>query len=525
MLTKTIGLVIRDYKISMTSPLKFFEDDDLILCFQIGEFGASVINDDQETNLIFPKEAFLFVETSNGIDTVEPVTINGNEIYFRLTSKYTNVDNVGIGRMQIVLLDGDSRKALPPFQFEIQPIIYQEQPEIMYNGLMDEYGVSLCSEDMMLLDSTDPVYGIKISELPITDVAQGYIPIVQDFVTKKISVDTLINTTLNQVDDKIEGFATEEFVVNKIAEAQLTDKEIDLSGYATQSQLAEKADIVHTHSYNELTDTPTIPSLDGYATQEYVGGVVDANIIFDNDMNVVTGLGGIKAGDNLNGLTLKDVVNKLLFPYVAPTISASLTYSPSGSLFEYGQIVSIISVNGNVTKKSEAITSIKFLENSTVLNEITDGIGASGSYKHAFETPIQITTNLSNSRFRFSVTDATNKTYTCNTSGFSFCYPFYYGIVDENYSISNIINSLTKKIETKGTKAYTYTTNNQCMVIAYPKAYGTLTKITDPNNFDVTGTFAVSELIVNCLDDTNQAYYVYINNASTVSNFRLTFTF
>ena len=63
------------------------------------------------------------------------------------------------------------------------------------------------------------------------------------------------------------------------------------------------------------------------------------------------------------------------------------------------------------------------------------------------------------------------------------------------------------------------------MVIAYPKAYGTLTKITDPNNFDVTGTFVVSELIVNCLDNTNQAYYVYINNASTVSNFRLTFTF
>ena len=323
----------------------------------------------------------------------------------------------------------------------------------------------------------------------------------------------------------LEGFATEEFVTNKIAEAHLPDKEIDLSGYATQAQLAEKADIVHIHSYNELTDTPTIPSLDGYATQEYVGDVVDANVIFDNDMNVVTGLGGIKAGDNLNGLTLKDVVNKLLFPYVAPTISASLTYSPTGSLFEYGEVVSIKSINGNVTKKSEAITSIKFLENSTVLYEKTDGIGSSGSYEYTFEPPIQITSNLSDSRFRFSVTDATNKTYTCSTSGFSFCYPFYYGIVDENYSIGNIINSLTKKIETKGTKAYTYTTNNQCMVIAYPKVYGTLTKITDPNNFDVTGTFVVSELIVNCLDNTNQAYYVYINNASTVSNFRLTFTF
>ena len=323
----------------------------------------------------------------------------------------------------------------------------------------------------------------------------------------------------------LDGLATEEFVANKIAEAQLADKDIDLSGYVTQSQLAKKADVIHTHSYNELTDIPELPTLDGFATKEYVGNEIDSNIIFDNDMNVVTGLGGIKAGDNLNGLTLKDIVNKLLFPYIAPTISASLTYSPSGSLFEYGQIISITSINGNVTKKSEVIISIKFLDNSTILNEITDGIGTGGSYKYTFQTPMQITTNLSNSKFRFSVTDATNKTYICNTSGFSFCYPFYYGIINENYNIGDIINSLTKKIEIKGTKTYTYTTNNQCMVIAYPKTYGTLAKITDPNNFDVTGTFTVSELIVNCLDNTNQTYYVYINNASTVSNFRLTFTF
>ena len=496
MLTKTIGLVIRDYKISMTSPLKFFEDDDLILCFQIGEFGASVINNDQEINLIFPKEAFLFVETSNGIDTVEPVTINGNEIYFRLTSKYTNVDNVGIGRMQIVLLDGDSRKALPPFQFEIQPIIYQEQPDIMYNGLMDENGIALCSEDMMLLDSTDPVYGIKISELPTTEVAQGYIPIVQDFVTKKISVDTLINTTLNQ---------------------------IDLSGYATQSQLAEKADIVHIHSYNELTDTPTIPSLDGYATQEYVGGVVDANIIFDNDMNVVTGLGGIKAGDNLNGLTLKDVVNKLLFPYVAPNVSASLTYAPSGSIFEYGKSVSIQNIIGNVVKKSENIINIKFLDGNKVLQEITVGLDAS-SYKFIFQTPVVINSNMPNNRFRFSVTDASNKTYYANTSSITFYYPYYMGVIGENDVLTNeLITSLNKKVEGKGTKSNNYTTNNQRMVFAYPKSYGGLSKILDANSFDVTGTFIKNELVITGLDGTEQDYYVYVNNASTMTNFKMTF--
>ena len=220
MLTKTIGLVIRDYKISMTSPLKFFEDDDLILCFQISEFGASVINDDQEPNLIFPKEAFLFVETSHGIDTVEPVTISGNEIHFRLTSKYTSIDNVGIGRMQIVLLDESSRKALPPFQFEIQPVIHNDYT--VYDGLASEDDIALLSEDGMLLDSSSSVYGIKISELPTTTNIDGYIPIVQNGVTKKISLSTYLNGQFedirNYVDDKVSNFVTKEYVDTVIKE-------------------------------------------------------------------------------------------------------------------------------------------------------------------------------------------------------------------------------------------------------------------------------------------------------------------
>ena len=54
----------------------------------------------------------------------------------------------------------------------------------------------------------------------------------------------------------LNGYATEEFVVNKIAEAELADKDVDLSGYATKSDLQEV--------------TEKIPSLDGYATEEFV---------------------------------------------------------------------------------------------------------------------------------------------------------------------------------------------------------------------------------------------------------------
>ncbi len=61
------------------------------------------------------------------------------------------------------------------------------------------------------------------------------------------------------------------------------------------------------------------------------------------------------------------------------------------------------------------------------------------------------------------------------------------------------------------------------MVFAYPKTYGDLKSIMDPNNFDVTGTFTKSEINITGLDGTTQAYNVYVNGASTVSNFNMKF--
>ena len=100
-------------------------------------------------------------------------------------------------------------------------------------------------------------------------------------------VDALngIKTSVEQVEVSLAGYATEQFVTNKIAEAKL-DGKVDLSNYATKSQLDLKADgtaltshtdntIVHitaaerttwnaksdfSGNYNDLTNKPTIPS-------------------------------------------------------------------------------------------------------------------------------------------------------------------------------------------------------------------------------------------------------------------------
>lgn len=324
----------------------------------------------------------------------------------------------------------------------------------------------------------------------------------------------------------IEGLATETYVLNKIAEAELSEKEVDLSGYATKDDLKTKSDTGHTHDYAELTGMPEMPTLEGYATTAYVGTAIDEEMTFTKDATVVSSLGGIQAGENLNGLDVKQILNKLLFPYVAPTVSASLSVSPSGTLFEHGTTVTIVSMTGNVTKKSESITAVRFFDNTTQLKAVYEGVDKSSSYTHTFTSPVTITSNLASNRFRFSATDSMDKTVYANSTAISFCYPYYFGVVGEGVALTgDMVKSMTKLVQTKGQKSFNYTTNKQCMVIAYPASYGKLSTIKDQNNFDVTGTFVQSEMIIVGLDGTEQSYYVYVNNASTVNNFKVTFSY
>ena len=136
------------------------------------------------------------------------------------------------------------------------------------------------------------------------------IPSTANLATKKELTDGLATKANKSEIPSLEGYATEIFVTNKIAEASLSGGEVDLSGLATKAELATKADKTaiptktsqltndsgfltehqnisskadktyvdnqlatksntdHTHSYNDLTDKPTIPSTTNLATKK-----------------------------------------------------------------------------------------------------------------------------------------------------------------------------------------------------------------------------------------------------------------
>lgn len=278
--------------------------------------------------------------------------------------------------------------------------------------------------------------------------------------------------------------------------------------------LAAKAPLEHTHDFADLENAPDMALYAKVADEE-------AREVFTTEILTVNSLGGIAAGADLNGMTVREILAKLLYPYVAPTIT--VTGTPNGGVFEKGDDKEITNVRAVVTKKSEAITKVEVFNGSVSLGiKEGDEVKAGGT----FNFPVTVSVPSTNVVLTAKVTDAANKTYTANTGAFNFVYPYYVGIVAEDAVIDEaLVKGLEKKVEVKGSKTIAYTCDNQKMVFAYPKAYGNLKSVIDPNNFDVTGTFTKQEVSITGLDGTAQAYYVYVNGASTVSNFNMKFNY
>ena len=245
--------------------------------------------------------------------------------------------------------------------------------------------------------------------------------------------------------------------------------------------------------------------------------------IFVTDIKTVNALGGIAAGTDLNGLTTHEVLNKLLFPYVAQVVG-NPTRTPSTTTLEKGNNQTITSVSVSVTKKSEAITKVELYNGDTLLaTKEGDTVKNGGTITFS---DLSVAVPSTSVVLTVKVTDATGNVVSKNTPGWTFVYPYYIGVCAENATVDEaLVESLTKKVEAKGNKSFTFNTDNQRFVFAYPKAHGTLKSILDPNNFEILGSFTCSELSITGLDGTVQTYYVYVNGASTVSNFTVNFKY
>lgn len=257
--------------------------------------------------------------------------------------------------------------------------------------------------------------------------------------------------------------------------------------------------------------------------------VVVYDEIFGVDMDTVNALGGIAAGTNLKDKTIHEVLNALLFPYVKPTVGTPSRTPNTTAALEKGDDQTITSVSVTVTKKSEPITKVELYQGSTVLaTKEGDEVKNGGTFTFS---GLSVAVPSSSVTLTVKVTDAKGSVVTSGaTAGWTFVYPYFYGVCAGDKTAATLteadIEAMTKDIKGKGEKSYTYTTDNQKMVIAYPKAHGVLKKALDPNGFDYLGDYDRAELSITGLDGTAQAYYVYAQKApSFVTSFTMKFQY
>ena len=251
---------------------------------------------------------------------------------------------------------------------------------------------------------------------------------------------------------------------------------------------------------------------------------IEKNALYTTTVPTVNAFGGIPAGWTCEDMSVRDVLDQLLHPWVAPVVSASV--SPNGGVREKGNAVTVSSVRVSVTPKSSSISKIDIYNSQAsgaVIATLSDGVSSGGTFDISINP---VTIDSVNTYFTAKVTDGATKVTSANTGTFTFVYPYYYGAVTDAAPTADIITALTKKVETKGTKKYAFTADNARACFAYPKSYGVIKQILDANGFNVTDTFSLTEVEIVGLDDTAQIYYVYTaNTASTITNFNFQFSY
>ena len=401
--------------------------------------------------------------------------------------------------------------------YEIQPNIVNNTIDIILSSkILNEYGKITFEIELRKWGEIITVFSMYLNveksiNEEITPINPGEeLPNVRHTHTNKDVLDIITMDMLNQIGNtkidlsdyvtkdelkqNTQNFATEDYVMNKIDEAKIeggTGQTVDLSRFATKEQIDQKADD-----------------------------------LFKIDTSIVSPLGGITMGEDLNNVSIHEILTKLLYPYVEPTIYANLIYEPSNrTIFEYGEIVEIIGISTDIVRKSKDIISISFLRDGYMLDSYTANVSYGGQFIKTFSYPIEIKMPINNTYFQVKATDANNTIVVANTKALNFYYPYYYGIIEETQEIDSYMvrEMLNKQVDIKGNKTFTFSPKNQRIVMAYPKEYGELKSILDPNGFEQIASFNCIELDIECLDNTIQTYYVYYNKPSTNRNFRMSF--
>ena len=252
-----------------------------------------------------------------------------------------------------------------------------------------------------------------------------------------------------------------------------------------------------------------------YARKDESWEEVDADQSYSKIAEV--DVGGVRTGDTVEP-DIKSALDKILS---APFEDLTFSYSINYSLVEKGLFVSPRST-WNINENDDTVTDVSILRNN--IEESNEGDTLSGTYDHT--DPIGYANSSGERTYKIEITcqDAGLKT---SSRTVSFVAPTYAGVLDINDVDETNIKSLTKYVRSKSNhNNVSFSPTLQRYVYAYPKSFGLLSSIKDPNNFEVIGSFDQSEITFTLADATTEDMYIYVSNADTTQvNFEQNFIF
>jgi len=245
----------------------------------------------------------------------------------------------------------------------------------------------------------------------------------------------------------------------------------------------------------------------------------DANTSYTNDTPVVEPIGGIETGDTFTNVAMKDMMDRLLYPYVKPLISG--TASVASRVVEKGVSTSVTYVDAVVTKKSDPITKVELYNGATLVEAKTDAVADGGTFRFSQTISLSDTSTL-----KVKATDAKGTVVEAEVATYTYVYPMYNGTCAAGATLTSAdITAMTKHVVEKGNEKFNFTLADNCAVIAYPAAYGDLVAIRDDNGFNNIHNFTKNVVAVTGTDATSQNYNVYVKEPATAADFAFTIEF
>ena len=251
----------------------------------------------------------------------------------------------------------------------------------------------------------------------------------------------------------------------------------------------------------------------------------DAMNTFNTDSKLTTAnVGGVSEGADLSGLSVQQILKRILYPDKKWEVTASLILDRIGSVFEKGTTVVVKQIKvTTVEQGSNPIKEIAFYINGAIAGTLTNPDSTAGTY--VYDVNVALSDSVNNSYFRIQLKDSAEVIVKANTSAVNFYYPSFFGITNNGVIPNeNTVKAFNKKIVAKGSQSYAYTMSKQCAVYVYPASYGDLSSIKDPSGFEQMNGFKKHSITMT-INGQSVQYNMYIGPANTNTNFKLTFNF